>query len=90
MNTSSSWSTHATRQPVMWRHEAKREKKENHFDYDVNAATAANGSKLTVLKSPTGREIEACYELGRELGHGELGITYLCTDKETGEELACM
>ena len=74
----------------MWRHEAKREKKENHFDYDFNAVAAANGSKLTVLKSPTGREIEACYELGRELGHGELGITYLCTDKETGEELACM
>ncbi|KAH1194703.1 Calcium-dependent protein kinase 7 [Glycine max] len=69
----------------------KKGKKENPFaiDYGFNAAAAANGSKLTVLKSPTGREIEARYELGRELGRGEFGITYLCTDKETGEELAC-
>jgi len=68
----------------------KKGKKENPFaiDYGFNA-TAANGSKLTVLKSPTGREIEARYELGRELGRGEFGITYLCTDKGTGEELAC-
>lgn len=29
------------------------------------------------------------YILGRELGRGEFGITYLCTDRETGEGLAC-
>lgn len=33
--------------------------------------------------------IEDKYILGRELGRGEFGITYLCTDKETKEELAC-
>ena len=56
----------------------KKGKKENHFaiDYDFNVAAATNGSKLTVLKSQSGREIEARYELGRELGHGEFGITY--------------
>jgi calcium-dependent protein kinase len=42
-----------------------------------------------VLKEPTGREILVRYELGRELGRGEFGITYLCKDRETGEELAC-
>ncbi|KAG5242678.1 calcium-dependent protein [Salix suchowensis] len=44
---------------------------------------------LTVLKNPAGKEIEQRYELGRELGRGEFGITYLCTDKETGENFAC-
>lgn len=29
------------------------------------------------------------YILGRELGRGEFGITYLCTDRETREPLAC-
>ncbi|KAH9719870.1 calcium-dependent protein kinase 10 [Citrus sinensis] len=29
------------------------------------------------------------YILGRELGRGEFGITYLCTDRETKEDLAC-
>lgn len=29
------------------------------------------------------------YILGRELGRGEFGITYLCTDRETREDLAC-
>uniref|UniRef100_A0A2N9HFX9 non-specific serine/threonine protein kinase n=1 Tax=Fagus sylvatica TaxID=28930 RepID=A0A2N9HFX9_FAGSY len=37
----------------------------------------------------TGREIEARYELGRELGRGEFGITYLCTDRETRDTFAC-
>ncbi|PON35048.1 Serine/threonine protein kinase [Parasponia andersonii] len=29
------------------------------------------------------------YVLGRELGRGEFGITYLCTDRETKQALAC-
>lgn len=29
------------------------------------------------------------YTLGRELGRGEFGITFLCTDRETREALAC-
>ncbi|KAK9107795.1 hypothetical protein Scep_017546 [Stephania cephalantha] len=29
------------------------------------------------------------YTLGRELGRGEFGITYLCTDRETKQALAC-
>ncbi|PNX90606.1 calcium-dependent protein kinase 8-like protein [Trifolium pratense] len=48
-----------------------------------------NTNKLVVLKEPTGREIGLRYELGRELGRGEFGITYLCKDRQTGEELAC-
>lgn len=50
---------------------------------------AAGGDKTSVLKNPTGREIGLRYELRGELGRGEFGITYLCTDKETGETYAC-
>ncbi|KAK4766767.1 hypothetical protein SAY87_008409 [Trapa incisa] len=47
-----------------------------------------NGAQ-SVLQDPTGRDIEVRYELGRELGRGEFGTTYLCTDKETREKFAC-
>ncbi|KAL2320779.1 hypothetical protein Fmac_029748 [Flemingia macrophylla] len=68
----------------------RKGKKENPFAVDYGAANGGGGGgKLTVLKSPTGRQIQARYELGRELGRGEFGVTYLCTDKESGEELAC-
>lgn len=59
--------------------------KENRFASEYGNG----GSKLVVLKEPTGHNIEENYELGRELGRGEFGITYLCTDKTSGEVLAC-
>lgn len=64
-----------------------KKNKQNPFaiDYAVNNG----GGKLSVLKNPTGVEIEQTYELGRELGRGEFGITYLCTDKATNEKFAC-
>jgi calcium-dependent protein kinase len=46
-------------------------------------------TKIVVLREPTGREIGLRYELGRELRRSEFGITYLCIDRQTGEELAC-
>ncbi|KAJ8449857.1 hypothetical protein Cgig2_001513 [Carnegiea gigantea] len=46
-------------------------------------------NKLVVLSNPTGHYIEERYELGNELGRGEFGTTYLCTDKLTGEVFAC-
>ncbi|KAF7148913.1 hypothetical protein RHSIM_Rhsim03G0018700 [Rhododendron simsii] len=47
------------------------------------------GNKSYVLKNPTGHKIVERYELGRELGRGEFGVTYLCTDKISGEVFAC-
>ncbi|XP_058205068.1 calcium-dependent protein kinase 7-like [Rhododendron vialii] len=47
------------------------------------------GNKSYVLENPTGNKIEERYELGRELGRGEFGVTYLCTDKISGEVFAC-
>eukprot|EP00262_Sarcandra_glabra_P012600 TRINITY_DN327_c0_g1_i4.p1 TRINITY_DN327_c0_g1~~TRINITY_DN327_c0_g1_i4.p1 ORF type:complete len:528 (-),score=86.13 TRINITY_DN327_c0_g1_i4:399-1982(-) len=65
----------------------KKGKKPNPFaiDYGGNAG----GNKFYVLRDPTGRDIGIQYDLGRELGRGEFGITYLCTDKFSGEVLAC-
>ncbi|XP_044505230.1 calcium-dependent protein kinase 32-like [Mangifera indica] len=67
----------------------KHKKKPNPFSIDYGANYQNGGHKLSVLKEPTGREIEQRYELGRELGRGEFGVTYLCTDKESGETYAC-
>uniref|UniRef100_A0A7N0UF81 non-specific serine/threonine protein kinase n=1 Tax=Kalanchoe fedtschenkoi TaxID=63787 RepID=A0A7N0UF81_KALFE len=64
----------------------KKKKKPNPFsvDFSVNHA-----SKLTVLSDATNGDILEHYDLGRELGRGEFGITYMCTDIATGERLAC-
>ncbi|KAK4272536.1 hypothetical protein QN277_021077 [Acacia crassicarpa] len=61
----------------------------NAFRIDFGRNQGNGGSKINVLKEPTGREIELKYELGDELGRGEFGITYLCTDKQTAEKFAC-
>ncbi|KAL5546303.1 hypothetical protein UlMin_005990 [Ulmus minor] len=47
------------------------------------------GRKLSVLKDPTGCEIDHIYDLDRELGRGGIGVTYLCRDKENGDSFAC-
>lgn len=77
--------------PSTGTHERKKgKKKQNPFSIDYGQNQHGNGGhKLIVLKNPTGREIGLKYELGRELGRGEFGVTYLCTDKETGDTFAC-
>ncbi|XP_024529122.1 calcium-dependent protein kinase 2 [Selaginella moellendorffii] len=35
------------------------------------------------------KDVRSAYALGKELGRGQFGITYACTDKITGEKLAC-
>ncbi|KAL8129449.1 hypothetical protein V2J09_018604 [Rumex salicifolius] len=42
----------------------------------------------SVLGSKTGN-IKEMYILGRKLGQGQFGTTFLCVDKATGKELAC-
>lgn len=72
--------------------EKKKEKrnKPNPFAIDYGATKASgSGNKSTVLKDPTGDDISLRYNLGRELGRGEFGITYLAIDVETGEKYAC-
>lgn len=51
---------------------------------------AQSPSPIRVLKDFIPRtKISDKYILGRELGRGEFGVTYLCTDRETREALAC-
>ncbi|KAE8728374.1 Calcium-dependent protein kinase 30 [Hibiscus syriacus] len=57
-------------------------------EFAVNNGSATN-FKLRVLKEPTGQDISAQYDLGRELGRGEFGVTYLCTDVNSSEKYAC-
>lgn len=42
----------------------------------------------TILGKPF-EEIKLHYTLGKELGRGQFGITYLCTEKSTGQTYAC-
>jgi calcium-dependent protein kinase len=67
----------------------KKGKKPNPFSNEYNGSTLASASRLVVLREPMKRNIAERYELGAELGRGEFRITYLCTDRASGEALAC-
>ncbi|KAL7608512.1 hypothetical protein Lser_V15G13720 [Lactuca serriola] len=68
----------------------KKNNKPNAFSESYSIKPRAeNGIKFHVLKDATGHNISQNYNLGRELGRGEFGTTYLCTDVETGEKFAC-
>ncbi|CAN6448716.1 unnamed protein product [Victoria cruziana] len=45
--------------------------------------------RYRVLDSPDGHDVHRRYRLGSELGRGEFGVTHLCVDAETNEQLAC-
>ncbi|XP_022151392.1 calcium-dependent protein kinase 26-like [Momordica charantia] len=42
----------------------------------------------SVLQTKTGH-LKEHYSLGRKLGHGQFGTTFLCVEKSTGKEYAC-
>ncbi|CAH9128609.1 unnamed protein product [Cuscuta epithymum] len=69
----------------------KNKNKGNLFSVEDGATYQGNDGpkKLIVLKDPTGHNIHAKYDLGRELGRGEFGITYLCSDVDSGDKFAC-
>ncbi|XBJ00393.1 calcium-dependent protein kinase 20-like [Triticum dicoccoides] len=69
----------------------RKGKKPNPFSIEYNRSAPPGASRLVVLRDPTGtgRDIAERYELGGELGRGEFGVTYLCTDRATREALAC-
>lgn len=72
------------------KNQRKNKKKPNPFSIDYNVSSSnGGGNKLWVLKNPTGQDISAQYDLGHELGRGEFGVTYLCTDVSTSEKFAC-
>lgn len=46
------------------------------------------GLKDSVLQRRTGN-MKEIYSMGKKLGQGQFGTTFLCTEKETGKEFAC-
>ncbi|XP_039135783.1 calcium-dependent protein kinase 2-like [Dioscorea cayenensis subsp. rotundata] len=56
------------------------------------SSTARPHTKPAAIGPVLGRpmeDIRATYSIGKELGRGQFGITYLCTRKATGEQFAC-
>lgn len=56
--------------------------------HNVRRLMSAGLQAESVLKTKTGH-LKEYYNLGRKLGHGQFGTTFVCTDKGTGEEYAC-
>ena len=48
-------------------------------------ATKKNMPIGPVLNRPMD-EVKTCYTIGKELGRGQFGVTYLCTEKSTGKK----
>ncbi|KAK1434898.1 hypothetical protein QVD17_00652 [Tagetes erecta] len=65
----------------------RRNRKQNVYTVEYN--TLLTEQNFPVLQDPTGNDITQGYSLGQELGRGEFGITYLCTDIKTGEKFGC-
>ncbi|XP_078429998.1 calcium-dependent protein kinase 20-like isoform X2 [Wolffia australiana] len=58
------------------------------FSFSAGDAQAKEKA-ISVLRDPSGKDLNRRYELGRELGRGEFGVTYLCTDLGSGDLFAC-
>ncbi|XP_020579674.1 calcium-dependent protein kinase 17-like [Phalaenopsis equestris] len=54
----------------------------------LKRASSAGLMADSVLQRKTGR-LKDMYSLGRKLGQGQFGTTYLCIEKATGKEFAC-
>ena len=68
---------------------ANRDRKPNPYAEDAIRSPAPIRVLKDVIPLSHRTRIGDKYILGRELGRGEFGITYLCTDRETKEALAC-
>lgn len=67
----------------------KNRKSRNAKGSDVSPEVSSGGSQHgSILQRKTGNMKEH-YTLGRELGQGQFGTTFLCVEKSTGKEFAC-
>ncbi|KAA8550014.1 hypothetical protein F0562_001698 [Nyssa sinensis] len=60
------------------------------------SASPAQSSKPAAKPAPIGpvlgrpmEDVRTLYNIGKELGRGQFGVTHLCTQKQTGEQFAC-
>ncbi|CAI9780266.1 unnamed protein product [Fraxinus pennsylvanica] len=87
-----SGSTTAPTQPIIAGEQAKPDpqkeagqgNKPNHF----KRLSSVGLQVESVLQRKTGN-LKEIYSLGRKLGQGQFGTTFLCVEKETGKEFAC-
>ncbi|CAN0879295.1 Calcium-dependent protein kinase 2 [Linum grandiflorum] len=56
--------------------------------HNVKRMASAGLQTDSVLKTKTGH-LKEYYNLGRKLGHGQFGTTFLCVEKGTGNHYAC-
>ncbi|KAK4272656.1 hypothetical protein QN277_021177 [Acacia crassicarpa] len=56
--------------------------------YNVKRQAVAGLKAESVLQTKTGN-LKEFYTLGRKLGNGQFGTTFLCVEKDTGKEYAC-
>lgn len=56
--------------------------------FNVKRPPSAGLRAESVLRKETGH-LKEYYNLGRKLGNGQFGTTYLCVEKATGREYAC-
>ena len=57
-----------------------------------NAAATSSGGKKSLTSNVLGKDlvdVKSQYTIGRELGRGQFGVTYLCTEKSSGQQFAC-
>ncbi|XP_074569628.1 calcium-dependent protein kinase 2-like [Curcuma longa] len=55
---------------------------------EVGGEAGGGGGAGAILGKPF-EDVRSVYALGKELGRGQFGVTYLCTDKVTGAKYAC-
>ncbi|XWS59349.1 hypothetical protein CRYUN_Cryun08bG0113900 [Craigia yunnanensis] len=56
--------------------------------HNVKRQSCAGLQVESVLQTKTGH-LKEYYNLGKKLGHGQFGTTFLCVEKGTGREFAC-
>ncbi|XP_004507321.1 calcium-dependent protein kinase 24 [Cicer arietinum] len=71
-----------------------KQHKTNDPHHEVSTPTARRSSvsttrPLNVVTNPSPGNIFDKYELGKELGRGEFGVTHRCVEIKTGEAFAC-
>lgn len=54
-----------------------------------SSASSSNGNRDPPILGRPYIDMKALYNIGKELGRGQFGVTYLCTEKATGRRYAC-
>ncbi|KAF3442777.1 hypothetical protein FNV43_RR16694 [Rhamnella rubrinervis] len=75
-------------QPVIQKDDVKPAETEKKKPHNVKRLASAGLRAESVLQKKTGH-LKESYNLGRKLGHGQFGTTFLCVERATGKEYAC-